>query len=56
MVYYFVSNVTSPPATIYVGKDKFESSPPPPPPGFTNPCQLAHQAADMVRGVVQMKN
>ena len=25
MVYYFVSNVTDPPATIYVGKDKFES-------------------------------
>ncbi|EED20316.1 DUF814 domain protein, putative [Talaromyces stipitatus ATCC 10500] len=25
MVYYFVSNVVSPPATIYVGKDKFEN-------------------------------
>lgn len=28
MVYYFVSNVVSPSATIYVGKDKFESEPP----------------------------
>lgn len=27
MVYYFVSNVVSPSATIYVGKDKFESEP-----------------------------
>ena len=26
MVYYFSSNVVSPAATIYVGKDKFESS------------------------------
>lgn len=25
MVYYFTSNVVDPPATIYVGKDKFES-------------------------------
>lgn len=25
MVYYFTSNVIDPPATIYVGKDKFES-------------------------------
>lgn len=25
MVYYFNSNVIDPPATIYVGKDKFES-------------------------------
>lgn len=25
MVYYFTSNVVSPPATIYVGKDKYES-------------------------------
>ncbi|MCJ1299370.1 hypothetical protein MMC08_002162 [Hypocenomyce scalaris] len=25
MVYYFTSNVTTPPATIYVGKDKFEN-------------------------------
>jgi hypothetical protein len=25
MVYYFTSNVVTPPATIYVGKDKFES-------------------------------
>ena len=25
MVYYFTSNGTEPPATIYVGKDKFES-------------------------------
>lgn len=26
MVYYFTSNVVSPPATIYVGKDKYEST------------------------------
>lgn len=25
MVYYFTSTITDPPATIYVGKDKFES-------------------------------
>lgn len=25
MVYFFTSNVVDPPATIYVGKDKFES-------------------------------
>jgi hypothetical protein len=25
MVFYFTSNVVSPPAYIYVGKDKFES-------------------------------
>ncbi|MCJ1231916.1 hypothetical protein MMC12_008595 [Toensbergia leucococca] len=25
MVYYFTSTVTDPPATIYVGKDKFEN-------------------------------
>ena len=25
MVYYYTSNVVDPPATIYVGKDKFES-------------------------------
>lgn len=25
MVYYFTSNVVNPPATIYVGKDKYES-------------------------------
>ncbi|KAF6227736.1 hypothetical protein HO173_012066 [Letharia columbiana] len=25
MVYYFTSNVIDPPATIYVGKDKFEN-------------------------------
>lgn len=30
MVYYFTSNVIDPPATIYVGKDKFESPSPPP--------------------------
>lgn len=28
MVYYFVSKVTDSPATIYVGKDKFESTHP----------------------------
>lgn len=28
MVYYFTSNVVSPSAFIYVGKDKFESTPP----------------------------
>lgn len=27
MVYYFTSNVVSPAAFIYVGKDKFESMP-----------------------------
>jgi hypothetical protein len=27
MVYYFISSVISPSATIYVGKDKFESEP-----------------------------
>ena len=26
MVYYFKSNVVSPPANIYVGKDKYESA------------------------------
>lgn len=30
MVYYFTSNVIDPPATIYVGKDKFESPLSPP--------------------------
>lgn len=25
MVYYFTSSITAPPATLYVGKDKFES-------------------------------
>jgi hypothetical protein len=28
MVYYFTSNVVSPSAFLYVGKDKFESMPP----------------------------
>lgn len=28
MVYYFTSNVVTPAAFIYVGKDKFESMPP----------------------------
>ena len=29
MVYYFTSNVVDPPAYVYVGKDKFESTPHP---------------------------
>lgn len=48
MVYYFVSNVTDPPATIYVGKDKFESTGPHP----TNPPSTVDYArkakADLV--------
>lgn len=42
MVYYFTSNVVDPPATIYVGKDKFESPLVPPPASSLSP-PLARQ-------------
>ena len=34
MVFYFASSVNDPPATIYVGKDKFESLSP----AYSPPC------------------
>lgn len=37
MVYYFKSNVVSPSANIYVGKDKFESACPGLPQGSKQP-------------------